>query len=235
MPLLPIVARASTASLALSGWFGRARGMQASPTVPWRSSAGLHVLRNERRAVGGSRHVRPFLVGLAVGSRRYVEERFLRLKDRYLGSAQGAGAQDGGAGQQAHLPAHAWVLLTSVSVIPSLGAMTVRWSIGTAAAALFVLLFLLIQLVVPIVALFGSRPGRLGWQMYSAMPSLPSAWTVSADGSLTRLHLADFFALQRAEIDYRLILAANPCEATDSFAIRLKGGDDQPAETIQCN
>lgn len=101
-------------------------------------------------------------------------------------------------------------------------------------AGLFAVLFLTIQLVLPVVALFGGRPGRLGWQMYSAMPSVPTAWMVSADGSLTRLQLGDVFALQRAEINYRLVLPANLCETTDAFAIRLKVGSE-PAETIQCN
>lgn len=112
--------------------------------------------------------------------------------------------------------------------------MSARSRLGTAAATIFVVLFLVIQTVFPVAALFGDRPGRMGWQMYSALPHLPVVWTVSDDGSRTPLELAGLFANLRAEIDYPPVLRTNLCEATGAYAVLLMGVDGQPMETIRC-
>ncbi len=113
--------------------------------------------------------------------------------------------------------------------------MTARSRLGTATAMVFVVLFLVIQTVLPVAGLFGHRPGRMGWQMYSALPRLPVVWTVSEEGSRAPLDLANLFANQRAEIDYRSVLRANLCEATGAYAVQLMGIEGQPTETIRCH
>jgi hypothetical protein len=89
--------------------------------------------------------------------------------------------------------------------------------------------FLVVQLVVPAVALFGPRPARFGWQMYSALPDLPKAYAVEADGTERLIDLQNLFAVQRAEIDYVAVLRAGLCAATGAAAIRLEltDGTDQ--------
>ena len=79
----------------------------------------------------------------------------------------------------------------------------------------------LVQVLVPVVALFGPRPGRFAWQMYSALPDVPRAWTVAADGSEQPVDLDALFAVQRAEIDYAAVLRTGLCDAD-----RCAGGQD---------
>ncbi|HEY7463048.1 MAG TPA: hypothetical protein VH987_01245 [Candidatus Limnocylindria bacterium] len=91
-----------------------------------------------------------------------------------------------------------------------------------AAAPLFIAAFLVVQLLVPAVQLFGSRPQRFGWQMYSALPEVPTVLAIRADGTATEVDLAHLFAVQRSEIDYVKALESGACGATGAVAIRLR-------------
>jgi hypothetical protein len=100
--------------------------------------------------------------------------------------------------------------------------------------AVLVATFLVAQVMVPVVALFGPRPARFGWQMYSALPDVPHAWTVAADGSEEPIDLAALFAVQRAEIDYAAVLRAGLCGAVDAPAVKVQPANATEAELIQC-
>lgn len=100
--------------------------------------------------------------------------------------------------------------------------------------AALVAAFLAIQVVVPVAALFGPRPARFSWQMYSALPDMPQAWVVEPDGSETALDLGLLFAVQRAEIDYAAVLRAGLCDATGAAAVRIKPAHAE-AEVIACD
>jgi hypothetical protein len=93
--------------------------------------------------------------------------------------------------------------------------------------------FLALQLAVPAVALFGPRPARFAWQMYSALPDVPKAFAVEADGTEHPVDLQRLFAVQRAEIDYASVLRTGLCDATGSSAIRLEFADGRDQE-IPC-
>jgi hypothetical protein len=113
--------------------------------------------------------------------------------------------------------------------------MPARLTRRTALAAAFVAVFLALQVGVPAIALFGPRPARFAWQMYSALPPVPKAWTVAADGSQNPVDLTTLFAAQRAEIDYESVLREGLCEATGAAGIRIQATEDAAIEEIPCH
>lgn len=104
----------------------------------------------------------------------------------------------------------------------------------TLAISVVIVAFLLVQLAVPLVALTGSRPGRFAWQMYSALPNVPHAWTVGADGTEQVVDVDALFAVRRAEIDYARVLRAGLCEATGAPAVKIQANDSEQPELIAC-
>jgi hypothetical protein len=105
----------------------------------------------------------------------------------------------------------------------------------TLAISVVVAAFLALQLLVPLAALFGPRPGRFAWQMYSALPRVPHAWAVAADGTETPIDLGPLFAVQRAEIDYVAVLRAGLCEVVPAPAVKLQGDKADDPELISCH
>ena len=106
------------------------------------------------------------------------------------------------------------------------------WDRRTLAAAVFVTLFVVVQFAVPAVALFGPRPARGGWQMYSAFPDVPSVWLVDAAGNETQVDANQFFAQLRAEIDFAAALRAGVCDASGAVAVKLSSHGT--TELVEC-
>ncbi len=102
------------------------------------------------------------------------------------------------------------------------------------AVSVVVAAFLAIQVLVPVVALFGPRPARFSWQMYSALPRVPHAWTVTADGTEHPIDLGPLFAVQRAEIDYTAVLRAGLCDMVQAPAVKIQADDADAPELITC-
>ena len=102
------------------------------------------------------------------------------------------------------------------------------------AIGVLVAAFLAVQVLVPVVALFGPRPARFSWQMYSALPSVPLAWTVAADGTEQPIDIGPFFAVQRAEIDYTAVLRAGLCDQVLAPAVKIQADEAQEPELITC-
>ncbi|HET6379431.1 MAG TPA: hypothetical protein VFH63_00135 [candidate division Zixibacteria bacterium] len=93
--------------------------------------------------------------------------------------------------------------------------------------------FLIVQVGVPVVALFGPRPARFGWHMYSALPPLPEVSIVHADGTEEPVDLGTFFAVQRAEIDYADAVRRRLCETSDATEILIRT-DTAGVESVPC-
>jgi hypothetical protein len=100
--------------------------------------------------------------------------------------------------------------------------------------AVFVVVFVAFQLVVPAVTLFAHRPARFGWQMYSALPDLPQAWLVDAAGKETRVELGPLFAESRAEIDYAAALRSGLCHLPGTASVKLLEPDATVPEIVDC-
>jgi hypothetical protein len=104
----------------------------------------------------------------------------------------------------------------------------------TLAISVLIAAFLAVQLLVPMVALFGPRPARFSWQMYSALPRVPHAWTIAADGTERPMDLGALFAVQRSEIDYTAVLRAGLCDLTDDPVVKVRAGEAAAPEFIAC-
>ena len=104
----------------------------------------------------------------------------------------------------------------------------------TLAISVLVVAFLALQLLVPLAALFGPRPARFSWQMYSALPPVPHAWTVAADGTEQPIDLGPLFAVQRAEIDYPAVLRVGLCETVSAPAVMIQEDESSEPEMIAC-
>jgi hypothetical protein len=109
----------------------------------------------------------------------------------------------------------------------------VAWNRRTLLVAALLALFVVWQLAMPTAALFGSRPQRFGWQMYSTFPQLPKAWTIDAAGVETPVEVKRYFAQLRAEVDFAGALRAGLCAATGAVAVKV--ADPRGVmETIPC-
>jgi hypothetical protein len=97
--------------------------------------------------------------------------------------------------------------------------------------------FLAIQFAVPTALLFGRRPARFGWQMFSSHSVAPIVVAVRPDGSRAVLRVDDYFAFRRGDIDPRSFdrLPAHICRvepAVASLFVRRRPGS--PWETHAC-
>lgn len=61
---------------------------------------------------------------------------------------------------------------------------SVRWTFGQRGAAAFFIVFLLLQIGIPLVKLLGPRPARLGWQMFSSYVVQPEVEVVYRDSTV---------------------------------------------------
>jgi hypothetical protein len=104
----------------------------------------------------------------------------------------------------------------------------------TLAIAAFMGVFLAWQLAVPAVALLADRPARFGWQMYSARPELPKAWTVDESGVETPIEMDRVFAQLRAEIDFGESLRAALCQSSGAVEVRVEDPRTAKSEVIGC-
>jgi hypothetical protein len=88
--------------------------------------------------------------------------------------------------------------------------------------------FLVVQIAIPAVALFGARPSRFGWHMYSALPPVPEVTVVRVDGVTEIVDLGSLFVVPRAEIDYPAALR-RLCGVSGAVEIRLR----LPGEAVE--
>jgi hypothetical protein len=98
---------------------------------------------------------------------------------------------------------------------------------------MFVAIFLAWQIIVPAAALFGPRPARGGWQMYSAFPDVPSVFLIDAGGHESQVDASQFFAQVRAEVDFAAALRGGVCAASGAAAVKLVDSDGA-AEVVEC-
>lgn len=100
------------------------------------------------------------------------------------------------------------------------------WTPMTALVAAAMIAFLLVQLAIPALALSEPRPARFGWQMYTAVPTLPTVRIEAADGSLSPVDLGGLVARGRADADFSSALADHLCATTDAAAVLLDSRGD---------
>jgi hypothetical protein len=67
-------------------------------------------------------------------------------------------------------------------------------------ARLVIVLWLAVQIGVPIRQLFSPRQARFGWQMFSSRPQAPVVIAVREGGARDTLRLDDYFAFRRGDM-----------------------------------
>jgi len=102
-----------------------------------------------------------------------------------------------------------------------------RWSSHSILVALFMIAFIVIQLAMPILALAEPRPARFGWQMYTAVPSLPRVTVEDAEGRTQWVDVTDLVARGRADADFSTGLVDHLCEAGDVVAVHIRMDDQE--------
>lgn len=94
-------------------------------------------------------------------------------------------------------------------------------------AMTFVVIFLVVQIAVPLAALAGPRPGRFSWQMYSGVRTQATFSIVHQDGSLTPVTPRDYVAHPRLDIDFVAWLPDHVCSVEpDAVAVQVERAHD---------
>ena len=112
--------------------------------------------------------------------------------------------------------------------------MTIGRKRSSRLVAAAIALFVAWQLLMPAALLFANRPAPFGWQMYSALPDLPRAWVLDAEGRESPVDLRTLFAETRAEIDYAAALRAGLCNLPAVVAVKVQEPERPSPELIEC-
>jgi hypothetical protein len=88
--------------------------------------------------------------------------------------------------------------------------------------------FVTIQIAVPLVQLAGDRPERFGWQMFSGSGDLHDFEIITADGSVRAVETRDYVGYLRLEMEYADKLADHLCDL-DAATVAVRILHDDPA------
>jgi hypothetical protein len=101
----------------------------------------------------------------------------------------------------------------------------------------FIVLFALVQIVVPAIMLREPRPARVGWQMFTRGRQMGDFAVIRPDGSRTQIRIADYAVEAIPEVPYYAVLPAHLCRVIpDAHAVVVKGatGMSQSEIVTQC-
>jgi len=97
----------------------------------------------------------------------------------------------------------------------------------------FIVLFGLIQIVLPAIMLREPRPARVGWQMFTQGRKKGDFSVVRSDGSRMRIRIADYAVEDIPEVSYYAVLPAHLCRVVpDADAVVVKGATGMSAAEI---
>jgi hypothetical protein len=114
-----------------------------------------------------------------------------------------------------------------------------------ATVALFCLIYLIVQIVVPALHLLHPASARFGWQMFARVPSAPVAyWLVLADGQRQPVSPSAYLGNERGDLDHVAVLPLHLCRTVPGVvavhwqrpvAPGLSGGSEPPpTEVLRC-
>ena len=109
------------------------------------------------------------------------------------------------------------------------------WTATSVLAAVFFVLFLLIETAVPLVQLWAPRPARFGWQMFSAGQQRARFSLVMRDGTVQPAKLDLYVAQSRGEVDLEKALPRHLCRVVpDLEAVRITASDWKEPRVYKC-
>ena len=105
------------------------------------------------------------------------------------------------------------------------------------AATIFFSVFLIVQLVTPIVQLiWAPRPARFGWQMFSVDVPPPVFSVVLDDGTTKPVGLEPYVSSLRGDVPLAQFLPAHLCRVVpQAVAVQYQLHGAHRAETYQCS
>ncbi len=102
------------------------------------------------------------------------------------------------------------------------------------AIALFIAVFVGIQVLLPVVQLLTvPAPARFGWQMYSSSTAVPDVLIELRDGSTRAVQPADFLTSVRPDIPIADILTPQLCQSQSVRAV-IFAYSERPPERRRC-
>jgi hypothetical protein len=107
----------------------------------------------------------------------------------------------------------------------------VRWSTRSRLAAAFVVAWVVVQAVIPMVVLGQPRPSRFGWQMYTTTTDLPHVSVRMTDGRVVPIDVGASIARDRAEAGYLDALILALCARDGAAAVIVASADGNSEET----
>jgi hypothetical protein len=98
----------------------------------------------------------------------------------------------------------------------------------------FIVLFGLVQIVVPAIMLREPRPARFGWHMFTQGRTAGEFAVIHSDGHRTRVRIADYAVKARPEVPFYAVLPAHLCRVVPhAHAVAVKGATGMSAsETL---
>ena len=102
-------------------------------------------------------------------------------------------------------------------------------------ALAFVVLFLSIQIIVPVVKLMSPRPARFGWHMWTVKPPRRQVVLLMRDGTSRPADLRPYLAQGRGELDLDHVLPPHLCRMIpDVAAVRYNSRITATTQTHTC-
>jgi hypothetical protein len=109
------------------------------------------------------------------------------------------------------------------------------WKRQEVAAAVFLLVFVLIQTAVPFILLWTPRPARFGWQMFSVNPQRVRYVLVFRDGTRKAANLSRYVAQSRGEMDLTQSLPQHLCRVVPGIAsVEVVRSDTREMRVCMC-
>ncbi len=98
-------------------------------------------------------------------------------------------------------------------------------------ARVFIVVYLLVQLTIPVVMLTRPKPVALGWQMFSSSQPQPTFVVVAADGGEETVTVDQLAERIRPEADYRRWVPTFLCREPGAVAVVVehRGGTERVA------
>jgi hypothetical protein len=96
------------------------------------------------------------------------------------------------------------------------------------------ILYLVVQVAVPLWQLTRPRPARFGWQMYAGHAQASVFIAVGRDGSETRVPLDEYILRPRDDLDLLRYLPPAICARTGAASVRYRAAPGRPLVDIAC-
>jgi len=96
--------------------------------------------------------------------------------------------------------------------------LTAGWTLRSATAALTCTAAAILILGIPFALLWGPRPRRFGWHMYTSV-TVGRVWTEAPDGSLTAVDVRPMVATVRGDTDWPRLLGPALCRRRQPAAV----------------